>query len=96
MDRSKNWANGCQDGGNPHRSSTDGLSGYARINVLASDEASYVTGALWWLADGGVTLAKGAVGEDTPQDLRSEPSGELHLDPSLEGLKNKRTHAIKK
>ncbi len=62
---------------------------------LASDEASYVTGALW-LADGGVTVAKGAVGEETPEDLRSETQGELRLDHSLEGLKNKRTHAIKK
>ncbi|MFB2836135.1 SDR family NAD(P)-dependent oxidoreductase [Floridanema evergladense] len=62
---------------------------------LASDEASYVTGALW-LVDGGVTVAKGAVGQDTPNNLREEPQGELRLDHSLEGLKNKETHAIKK
>ena len=62
---------------------------------LASDEASYVTGALW-LVDGGVTVAKGSVGEDTPNYLREEPQGELRLDHSLEGLKNKETHAIKK
>ena len=61
---------------------------------LASDEASYVTGALW-LADGGVTVAKGAVGEETPQSLRHEPEGELRLDHSLEGLRNKQPHAIK-
>lgn len=37
---------------------------------IASVEASYVTGALW-LADGGVTTAKGAAGSDTPLWLRS-------------------------
>jgi NAD(P)-dependent dehydrogenase (short-subunit alcohol dehydrogenase family) len=55
---------------------------------IASDEASYVTGALW-LADGGVTVAKGNVGSDTPFWMRSEPQGELRLDHSNEGLKNK-------
>ncbi|MBW4575341.1 MAG: SDR family oxidoreductase [Aphanothece sp. CMT-3BRIN-NPC111] len=60
---------------------------------LASDEASYVTGALW-LVDGGITVAKGAVGAKTPKSLRSEPQGELRLDHSLEGLEGKKTHAI--
>ena len=60
---------------------------------LASDEASYVTGALW-LVDGGITVAKGAVGAKTPESLRSEPQGELRLDHSLEGLEGKKTHAI--
>ena len=35
---------------------------------LASDEASYVTGALW-LADGGVTPAKSDIGSQVPADL---------------------------
>ncbi len=61
---------------------------------LASDEASYVTGALW-LADGGVTVAKGAVGQQTPEELRSLPHGELRLDHSKEGLANKQTQTIK-
>lgn len=60
---------------------------------IASDEASYVTGALW-LADGGVTVAKGAVGSDTPFWLRSEPKGELRLDHSREGLENKETQTL--
>lgn len=61
---------------------------------LASDEASYVTGALW-LADGGVTVAKGAVGSETPLWMRSAPKGELRLDHSQEGLENKQTQTIK-
>ncbi len=60
---------------------------------LASDEASYVTGALW-LADGGVTIAKGAVGKQTPESLREEPQGKLRLDHSLEGLENKNTQTV--
>lgn len=61
---------------------------------LASDEASYVTGALW-LVDGGVTPAKGAVGKDTPFWKRSEPEGELRLDHARDGLQNKETHQVK-
>ncbi len=60
---------------------------------LASEEASYVTGALW-LADGGVTVAKGGVGEQTPKELRDLPQGELRLDHSQEGLDNKQTQTI--
>ncbi len=60
---------------------------------LASDEASYVTGALW-LADGGVTVAKGAVGQQTPESLRQPPQGELRLDHSKEGLENKHTQTV--
>jgi NAD(P)-dependent dehydrogenase (short-subunit alcohol dehydrogenase family) len=53
---------------------------------LASDEASYVTGALW-MVDGGTTIGKGAVGKETPRELRKEPEGELHdLAHTHEGL----------
>ncbi len=63
---------------------------------LASDEASYVTGALW-LADGGVTPAKGAAGAETPRALRGEPSGELagELEHDRDGLQNKETQTIR-
>lgn len=61
---------------------------------IASEEASYVTGALW-LVDGGITVAKGSVGSETPFWFRSEPKGELRLDHSQEGLENKDTQTIK-
>jgi len=61
---------------------------------IASSEASYVTGALW-LVDGGITVAKGAVGSETPSWFRSEPKGELRLDHSQEGLENKETETLK-
>jgi NAD(P)-dependent dehydrogenase (short-subunit alcohol dehydrogenase family) len=61
---------------------------------IASDEASYVTGSLW-LADGGVTVAKGAVGQQTPESLRQEPQGELRLDHSKQGLENKQIKTIR-
>ncbi|MBD1940797.1 SDR family oxidoreductase, partial [Coleofasciculus sp. FACHB-712] len=60
---------------------------------IASDEASYVTGALW-LADGGITVAKGAIGEQTPESLRAEPQGELRLDHAREGLEHKQVQTI--
>jgi len=61
---------------------------------LASDEASYVTGALW-LADGGVTVAKGAVGQKTPESLRTPHQGGLHhLDHARQGLQNKEVQTI--
>ena len=61
---------------------------------IASDEASYVTGALW-LVDGGVTPAKGPVGADVPWLLRREPKGELDLMHSHDGEQNKDPHVVK-
>lgn len=57
-------------------------------------QARYVTGALW-LADGGTTVAKGAVGEQTPKSLRKESQGKLRLDHSRDGLENKETQTVK-
>ena len=62
---------------------------------LASDEASYVTGALW-LADGGVTPAKGSLGTSVPAELRRPPSGALRLRHSHDGLENKEVYRAPK
>lgn len=51
---------------------------------LASDEASYITGALV-SADGGITVAKGPVGDQVPDELRKLPKGELDLEFEKEG-----------
>jgi NAD(P)-dependent dehydrogenase (short-subunit alcohol dehydrogenase family) len=61
---------------------------------LASDEASYVTGALWSV-DGGITIGKGAVGKQTPSRIAEPPSEHLDLEHSHEGLKNKHTESAR-
>jgi len=55
---------------------------------LASDEASYITGALL-LADGGVTPAKGDIGARVAEELRRPPPGVLTLRHSHDGLRDK-------
>jgi NAD(P)-dependent dehydrogenase (short-subunit alcohol dehydrogenase family) len=55
---------------------------------LASDMASYVTGALW-AVDGGTIVGKGPVGNEVPRNLKQEPEGELDLEHSLDGNDNK-------
>ena len=51
---------------------------------LASDEASYITGGLFPV-DGGITAAKGAVGDEAKDKVTEQPSGELELEHSMEG-----------
>lgn len=51
---------------------------------LASEEASFVTGALYTV-DGGITINKGATGSMADKSMKSEPKGELELEHSMEG-----------
>jgi len=53
---------------------------------LASDEASYVTGALFFV-DGGITIGKGAIGDMVPEELRKPPKGTFDLQHEYEGYK---------
>jgi NAD(P)-dependent dehydrogenase (short-subunit alcohol dehydrogenase family) len=55
---------------------------------LASDQASFVTGALW-LVDGGQTPAKGPVGKLAELEVTIPPDGQLDLRHTHEGTKNK-------
>lgn len=55
---------------------------------LASDQASFVTGSLW-LADGGITPAKGPVGALAGQEAKTPPRGTLDLRHTHDGTKNK-------
>ena len=55
---------------------------------LASDEASFVTGALY-MVDGGITIGKGPVGLEAERKVRKQPESELSLQHSMDGLRNK-------
>lgn len=59
---------------------------------LASDEASYVTGAIFSV-DGGITISKGAVGLEVDKAMKKQPDSELKLEHSHDGLKNKDYHS---
>lgn len=59
---------------------------------IASDEASYVTGALW-LVDGGITISKAIIGAEASKEVREQPAGELRLEHSHDGMKGKMTAA---
>jgi NAD(P)-dependent dehydrogenase (short-subunit alcohol dehydrogenase family) len=55
---------------------------------LASDEASFVTGANW-LVDGGITPAKGAVGALAKREVKTPPPITLDLRHTHDGTRNK-------
>jgi hypothetical protein len=54
---------------------------------LASDEASFVTGALW-LVDGGITAAKGAVGAVAKRETSTPPAPRLGLRHTHDGTRH--------
>lgn len=62
---------------------------------LASDEASFVTAALW-STDGGITAAKGSPGRDVPEALRTPPPITLPLRHTHDGQKNKTVFTLDK
>ncbi|MGZ8375734.1 MAG: SDR family NAD(P)-dependent oxidoreductase [Gemmatirosa sp.] len=55
---------------------------------LASDEASYVTGAIY-AVDGGITIGKGPVGEEATRAAKRQPDSELALEHTHDGMRNK-------
>jgi NAD(P)-dependent dehydrogenase (short-subunit alcohol dehydrogenase family) len=55
---------------------------------LASEQASFVTGALW-LVDGGITPAKGAVGALARPEASTPPKARLDLHHTHDGTRNK-------
>jgi 2-hydroxycyclohexanecarboxyl-CoA dehydrogenase len=61
---------------------------------LASDEASFVTGALYFV-DGGITISKGPVGDQVSKDLKKEPAVELPVEHTQDGNRNKETETVK-
>jgi NAD(P)-dependent dehydrogenase (short-subunit alcohol dehydrogenase family) len=55
---------------------------------LASDRASFITGALYFV-DGGMSIGRGPVGRSVPDELREAPRGRLNLEHGKDGLDGK-------
>lgn len=61
---------------------------------LASDEASFVTGSLYFV-DGGITISKGPVGDQVEKDVKKEPPVDLPVEHTQDGNRNKETESVK-
>lgn len=59
---------------------------------LASDEASFVTGAIYFV-DGGITIGKGPIGDKAAPNLKHEPADTLGLEHTYEGNTSVRDEA---
>ncbi|MFP4105176.1 MAG: SDR family NAD(P)-dependent oxidoreductase [Phycisphaerae bacterium] len=57
---------------------------------LASDLASFVTGALYFV-DGGISIGRGPIGKQVPDEFRAQPQPHLDLRHGKEGLEGKQT-----
>jgi hypothetical protein len=55
---------------------------------LASDAASFVTGALW-AVDGGLTQSKGSAGALAAREASTPPQATIALQHSHDGTRNK-------
>ena len=55
---------------------------------LASDAATFVTGAMW-MVDGGLTQSKGAVGAMAGKSASTPPDSTIDLQHSHDGTRNK-------
>lgn len=62
---------------------------------LASNEASFVTGAMYFV-DGGISIGRGPLGDDIPDELRKAPPISLDLKHTKHGLRNKDIHSLVK
>lgn len=61
------------------------------FSFLASDRASFVTGALYFV-DGGISISRGTPGAEVPDALRKPPRGTLELRHQMQGMENQRPH----
>lgn len=58
---------------------------------VASDRASFVTGALYF-SDGGIQISRGTPGQQVPDALREPPEGRVTLRHQMQGMENVDTH----